>query len=290
MLHLLREVAHHQEVGLTDLRGLYRAALATGLTLVAVFGLSIASASPAAAATTHHVTLSNFTYCVEGNCNNHTLTISPGDTVVWTYADSVCDLTLVCLGHTATSTGGPSAFNSPTMHTPGALTGNTPTTYGLSFFSSGTYTYTCAFHGSGASNGLLHMDGAIVVQAAAIQRTLNSRPVVITPPGSGSGSASGAPPGTISSLPVVITPPGSGSGSTSGAPNDRLDLRRFLLPIGPNFSVSANELPNTLLPSLPSTGRGLSPRSWMLLEVAASLGIVSAALLALRLATRRRSA
>ena len=264
--------------------------MATGLTLVAVFGLSIASASPAAAATIHHVTLSNFTYCVEGDCSNHTLTISPGDTVVWTYADSVCDLTLVCLGHTATSTGGPTAFNSPKMHTPGALTGNTPTTYGLAFSSPGTYTYTCAFHGSVASNGLLHLDGAIVVQAAALQGALNSPPTLITHPGSGSSSTAAIPPGALDSPPVVITPPGSGSGSgsASGAPNDRLDLRPFLLPIAPYLSVSANELPNTFVPNLPSTGRGLSPRSWMLLELAASLGTMSAALLALRLATRRR--
>ena len=162
---------------LTDLRGLYRAALATGLTLVAVFGLSIASASPAAAATTHHVTLSTFAYCVEGDCNNHTLTISAGDTVVWTYADPTC--ILVCPSHTATSTGGPSAINSPKLHTPGA-------TYGLSFSSPGTFTYTCAVLGS-------VMSGAIVVQAAALQVTLNSRPVVIIPPRSRSGAASGAP-------------------------------------------------------------------------------------------------
>lgn len=136
--------------------GLYRVALAAGLTLAATLGMSIAAATPVAAATTHHVTMNNFTYCVEGDCSNHTLTVSPGDTVVWNYADSTCDLLLLgCPGHTA--------FSSPTMHTP------SPTSYSRAFGQSGTYTYTCAYHGTGPSGGLQHMDGAIVVQAAGAQ-------------------------------------------------------------------------------------------------------------------------
>lgn len=240
-------------------RVLYKAAVAAGLTLGATLGMVIASSAPAAAATTHNVTMTGFptnpSYCVEGDCNVHTVTIAPGDTVVWTYADNTCDLTAVCPGHTVSSTGGPGQFSSATMYGPRLLKPGGPTTFSVTFGNPGTYSYTCAFHGSGASRGALHMDGAVQVLAPPHQSAQSNGPVVTVNPG-----------------------------SNTAASTDEM-------PTGTSNSVSADLLPNTYIPGLPIAGTH-TPMTlpWWLIPAAALLllGAPPLTLTSLGLAARRR--
>lgn len=243
-----------------EMQALYRAGLAAGLSLAATLGMSMASAAPVSAATVHHVTMTGFpnpAFCVEGNCGNHTVTIAPGDTVVWTYSDGVCDLSAICPGHTASSTSGPASFGSPRLYGPRLLSPSGPTSYSVSFGTSGTYNYTCAYHGTGPSGGALHMDGAVVVQNASSQGPLNNgNPVVVNNPGSGVS--------------------GTGTGSSSN------------LPVGTSNSVSSDELPNTFVPGLPVAGRALGAPATFTLAALALLGTLPAVLvLTARLAARR---
>ncbi len=234
---------------------LYRAALAAGLTLAATLGMSVVTAVPATAATTHHVTMTGFptnpAFCVEGDCSNHTVIVSPGDTVVWTFSDGLCDLSAVCPGHTASST----SFDSGTMHGARLLGGGATSPFGVTFGSSGTYQYACKIHGSAATGGVMHMDGAVVVLGPASQSVLGSSPIVITNPGFG--------------------PAGSGSGNGS-------------LPIGTSNSVSSDQLPNTFIPGLPVAGRAPVAPAWMLLALGAMLaGLPAVLLTTVGLAARR---
>jgi plastocyanin len=197
-----------------------RVALATIASVAAAGALMLGSATPAAAAT-HHVTMTGFPtnpqFCVEGNCSNHTLTLAAGDTVTWTYSDAGCDATLVCPGHSASSTGGSGSFqSSPTMFGPRLMNPSGPTTYSVTFGGTGTYNYTCAYHGSGPSAGVYHMDGAIVVTGVSSQAV-----------GPGSGGSSG---------------PG-GSNSANGFFSN-----------GTSTTVSSDQLPNTFVPGLPNSG------------------------------------
>jgi plastocyanin len=234
------------------------------LTLAATLGMSMAAAAPvAAAATVHHVTMTGFptnpAFCVEGNCGNHSVTIAPGDTVVWTYSDGTCDLSAVCPGHTASSTSGPASFGSPTMYGPRLLNPSGPTTYALSFSAPGTYKYMCAFHGTGPSGGAMHMDGVVVVAGGGAQGAQSSGNPIVVPPGSSSASG-----------------PGAGSGSSSN------------FPLATSNSVPSDELPNTFVPGLPVAGRGVGMPATIILAAVALLATLPAALLlTVRLAARR---
>jgi plastocyanin len=231
-------------------------------------GLALGTATPAAAATTHHVTMTGFptnpSFCVEVDCSNHTLTLAAGDTVVWYYSDGYCDATQgACPGHTATSTSGPGSFSSPTMYGQRVLSSG-PTTYSVTFGAAGTYNYTCGIHGSGPSAGVYHMDGALVVRGPAGQTVQGSRPIVAAGPGGPGG-------------------PGSANGFFSNGTSD---------------TVSSDLLPNTFVPGLPNSGGSSShphaagayrlPR-WVLPPLALAMAVATlAAVLGVRKLHRGR--
>lgn len=111
---------------------------APAIALAAAIGLLLLAAtiaSPGRAGAAHAIEIVDFAF------SPPSLTISIGDTVTWTNADSVV--------HTATSTSG--AFDSGDL-AQGA-------SYSLTFTAAGTYDYLCTPHPS--------MTGTIVVEAAA---------------------------------------------------------------------------------------------------------------------------
>ena len=112
--------------------------LTPAIALTAAIGLLLlagTTAAPARAGAAHTIEIVDFAF------SPPSLTISVGDTVTWTNADSVV--------HTATSTSG--SFDSGDL-AQGA-------SYSLTFSQAGTYGYLCTPHPS--------MTGTIVVEAAA---------------------------------------------------------------------------------------------------------------------------
>ncbi len=107
------------------------------------------------------------------------LSIDVGQMVRWTNADAAT--------HTATSTGGPTSFDSGTL--------STAATFDFTFDLAGAYAYRCSFHAS--------MTGTITVRAAATP----------SPTPSPTPLASPTPPGTPSP-----TPPGTPVGSAPASP------------------------------------------------------------------------
>lgn len=122
------------------------------IALAAAIGLLLlagTTAAPARAGAAHAIEIVDFAF------SPPSLTISVGDTVTWTNADSVV--------HTATSTSG--AFDSGEL-AQGA-------SYSLTFSEAGTYDYLCTPHPS--------MTGTIVVEAAAP----TAAPTAAPPPAGG---------------------------------------------------------------------------------------------------------
>jgi amicyanin len=114
----------------TDLRGLFAALL------VAVAGLSFATALPAHAASGHQVTMSGYAF------HPAALTLTAGDTVTWTNQDTA--------PHDVEVTSGPVHVHSP-MLSKGA-------SWSFTFTTAGTYAYVCTVHPG--------MDAGLVVRPA----------------------------------------------------------------------------------------------------------------------------
>jgi LPXTG-motif cell wall-anchored protein len=150
-----------------------------------------AAAAPANAATTHNVSLAGVSFSPK------TLTIAPGDTVIWTNNSG--------LPHTVTADNG--SFDSGSL-APGQAFTHT-------FATAATVAYHCSFHGAAGGIG---MAGTVVVRSAT--------PATTAPPVTSPQNAppTTAPPATaVPGAPVPSTPatsptaPAPGVGPAAGA-------------------------------------------------------------------------
>jgi plastocyanin len=133
------------------------------------------------------------------------LTVNPGDTVTWTFADS--------LPHTVTSLSGPETFDS------GQLSGSGQS-FAFTFDDIGTYTYQCGVHGSS-------MSGTVVVQAAggaatATATSTATQPATSTPTATQPAAATPTPTQPVGATSPTPQPPATGSGTGGGSGSDAL--------------------------------------------------------------------
>jgi LPXTG-motif cell wall-anchored protein len=160
------------------------AALVISLTGI---GIAAAQAAPADAATTRNVSIVGLSF------SPRTLTVQPGDTVVWTNNSG--------LAHTVTADNG--SFDSGSL-SPGQ-------TFSHTFSSAGTVPYHCSFHGAAGGIG---MSGTIVVQAAPPPTTAPPVTAPATAPPTSAPAAPGVAP--VPAAPSTTAPP---SGSAPGTPS-----------------------------------------------------------------------
>jgi plastocyanin len=147
-----------------------RFALLLGLLALGAAALSPMSASPARGATEHVVEISGLAF------SPTTLTITAGDTVTWTNADSS--------PHTASADGG--AFDSGNL--------DQGQSYSHTFTQPGTYSYRCDYHSE--------MRATIVVEAAA-QQPAAAAPSTAAAPAGQPDTALG-PVDTAATNPAVV--------------------------------------------------------------------------------------
>ena len=134
---------------------------------ILAFGLWFAMSAAPVRAADQAVTIENFLFSPQD------LTIEVGDTVTWTNLDD--------FSHTATSTSGPSAFDSGNL-----ANGET---FSFTFDTAGTYEYFCEIHPN--------MIGSITVTAAAATVAPSASAPASSAPASSAPAASTVPDTTV---------------------------------------------------------------------------------------------
>jgi plastocyanin len=201
----------------------------SGVLGVLTAGLAtVAGPAPAAAADVT-ITMQNFPnpqFCVNGDCANHSVTITEGQTVTWNYQDTGCDVVVACPGHTASYPG-----STPEKFESGQLRGSTvpffqpgpyATSFTFTFTRPGTYSYFCAYHGKDQTSGVLNMNGVVVVKPAPNVSSSGATP--------GEPTQVGSPSSTTADfsdlLPNTYVPglPSAGAQAASTEQDDALPL------------------------------------------------------------------
>lgn len=229
-----------------------------GLGLVLVVGASAFEANRAAEAADFAVTADNFLFAPAAR------TISTGDSVTWTFADT--------FPHNVVADGG--AFTSGAQQVGG--------TYQFTFANAGTYAYYCAVHGGPGGVG---MSGTITVQQAATATATTSAPTASAT----AGSATATPTRTATGTPQATATPGTATVTpvaTSTAPPVATSTPVVVVPISAQDPAGGSG-PAVTVPAV-GTGDGSgggSPHAVSIMLGALGVAMVGGAMLVRRRAT-----